>query len=204
MQRDLLLPSPARSILSSFLERLEEVYTQIDEAYDAAAAQCGFVCTGCEENCCLTRFHHHTLLEFFHLQEGFHRFTPSEHRSAKHRAEAVLAAYAAADRAGETPRIMCPLNVEQQCRLYRYRPMICRMHGLPHVLYRGGRQPVVGPGCAAFAERAQDPTAAVFDRTPFYRKMAALEQEVRTASNFSGKIKMTVAEMIRRFCEKEP
>lgn len=204
MQRKLLLPFPAKPILSTFLARLEALYAQIDEAYQAAAVRCGFVCSGCDENCCLTRFHHHTLLEFFHLREGFRQLPMSEQQSAKRRAQTVLKVYEAAKKNEAPPRTMCPLNVEQRCRLYGYRPMICRMHGIPHVLHPAGRPPIYGPGCAAFSESCTNPTAAVFDRTPFYRSMAALEKEMRSAAGFTGKTKMTVAEMILCFCEHEP
>ncbi len=198
------MPSLPKPVLSSVLARLETVYAQIDEAYHAAAARCGFVCNGCKENCCLTRFHHHTLLEFFHLRTGFAKLPPSERASARQRAEAVIEAYDAADKASEPPRAMCPLNIEQRCRLYHYRPMICRMHGIPHVLRAAGRPPLYGPGCAAFGESCSYRTAAVFDRTPFYRTMAALEKEAKAAEGFDGKIKMTVAEMILCFCEQKP
>jgi hypothetical protein len=180
------------------------LYSQIDEAYQAAAARCGFICIGCDENCCLTRFHHHTLLEFFHLREGFRQLPMPEQRSAKRRAAAVIEAYETASQNEAPPRTMCPLNVEQRCRLYGYRPMICRMHGIPHVLHATGRPPIYGHGCAAFTESCPNPTAAVFDRTPFYRSMAALEKEMRSAAGFAGKMKMTVAEMILCFCEHEP
>lgn len=204
MQRKLLLPSPAEPTLSAFLARLGALYAQIDEAYQAAAGQCGFVCNGCDENCCLTRFHHHTMVEFFLLREGFRHLPSPEQGAARRRAEFVLQAYEAAGQNGAPPRIMCPLNVDQRCLLYRCRPMICRMHGIPHVLRAAGRTPMYGPGCASFDASCKNPTGTVFDRTPFYRNMSVLEKEMRAAAGFSGKIKMTVAEMILRFCEPEP
>jgi hypothetical protein len=35
-----------------------------------------------------------------------------------------------------------------------------------------------------------------FDRTPFYRQMAALEQELRKETGYTDKIKLTIAQML--------
>jgi Fe-S-cluster containining protein len=172
----------------------------MDAAYDAAASEHGFVCTGCADNCCLTRFHHHTLAELSLLHSAFSRLPPADRKAGAGRAEAVLTRYRAAEKTGESPRAMCPINVDQRCMLYPFRPMICRMHGIPHQLHGPGRPVVYGPGCGAFSERCGNGSAGpVFDRTPFYRKMAALEKEFRAAAQYSGKIKWTIAEMILLF-----
>jgi hypothetical protein len=41
-----------------------------------------------------------------------------------------------------------------------------------------------------------------FDRTPFYRDLAGIEQALRREMPGAGKIKMTVAEMILVFSSK--
>jgi len=93
-------------------------------------------------------------------------------------------------------RLMCPLNFDAVCILYPYRPMICRLHGIPHELHKPGQNPVYGPGCETFDCRCGDKGYFKFDRTPFYRDMAALEQEARKTLGLAEKIRMTVAEMI--------
>jgi len=74
--------------------------------------------------------------------------------------------------------------------------MICRLHGIPHELKRPGQNPVYGPGCGAFDRRCGGKGYLKFDRTPFYRDMAMLEQEVKQTLGVAGKFRMTVAEMI--------
>ena len=104
-----------------------------------------------------------------------------------------------ADRQGKALRIMCPLNRNERCTLYPYRPMICRLHGIPHELQRSGGNPIKNPGCDAFFNqcRQRGQTDYIrFDRTPFYRQMAALEQELRIKTGYSDKIKLTIAQML--------
>ena len=54
-----------------FLKQLSAIYSSMDLKYSEAAAYYGFNCTGCEDNCCLTRFHHHTVLEYLYIITGF-------------------------------------------------------------------------------------------------------------------------------------
>ena len=73
---------------------------------------------------------------------------------------------------------MCPANVDGLCMIYRHRLMICRLHGVRHRL--SGPSGVRDfPGCWRFEEGAasQDGPAPVLDRTPLYRRLAALEME---------------------------
>jgi hypothetical protein len=96
----------------------------------------------------------------------------------------------------EAVRRMCPLNFDARCILYLYRPMICRLHGIPHELKKPGQQGILGSGCETFDRRCGHMRYFQFDRTPFYRDMAKLEQEVRQALDFYGKFRMSVAQMI--------
>jgi Fe-S-cluster containining protein len=199
---DLLTSLPEEKRLW-FERRLQELYSEMDAAYGAVASGHGFRCTGCSDNCCLTRFHHHTLAELALLQTAFSHLPKAVQKAAAGRARAVLARYDSAEKAEESPRVMCPVNLEQRCLIYDARPMICRMHGVPHVLRGPGRPPSHGPGCAAFSERCDSHASGpVLDRTPFYQKMAALEKEMRTTAGFTGRIHMTVAEMVVLFCEE--
>ena len=52
------------------LNRMETLFGEMNRAYETVAGQYGFQCNGCADNCCLTRFYHHTLLEYLYLMEG--------------------------------------------------------------------------------------------------------------------------------------
>lgn len=179
-----------------FSRRLKKIFSGMDATYDEIAASYGFNCTGCEDSCCLTRFHHHTVLEYIYVAEGFSRLDDKKKEESLEKAEAVVREYKEADLAGATPRAMCPLNSEGLCTIYEHRPMICRMHGLPHELRPPGRQTVRSPGCDLFYETTGDRDYIPFDRTPFYSELAQTERDLRLKLNFNGRIKMTISEMI--------
>lgn len=181
------------------LKRLETLFGEMNRAYTAVAGQYGFVCNGCADNCCLTRFYHHTLLEYLYLVEGLRTLESDARHAIYEKALTVSAAMEDADRQGEALRIMCPLNRNERCTLYPYRPMICRLHGIPHELQGSGGLPIKNPGCDAFYNQCRQRGQTEyfrFDRTPFYRQMAALEQELRRETGYSDKIKLTIAHML--------
>jgi Fe-S-cluster containining protein len=188
-----------RRQLRPLLDRLKILFDGMDEAYAAVADRYGFHCSGCTDNCCRTRFFHHTLVEFFYLIEGVATLPPATQESLVVAARSVNNKIDAAERRADAIRIMCPLNQEGRCILYPFRPMICRLHGIPHELHGPNGQVVKNPGCDLFFEqsREQGRTAYIrFDRTPFYRQMAMLENQMRSQSGYSGKIKLTVAQML--------
>jgi hypothetical protein len=74
--------------------------------------------------------------------------------------------------------------------------MICRLHGIPHELKKPGQKTIYAPGCETFDHRCGHIGYFEFDRTPFYRELARLEQEVKQALGITAKFKMSVAEMI--------
>jgi len=184
--------------LGGFLNRLRQIFADMDQKYEKAAAHYGFQCRGCEDNCCLTRFHHHTFLEFFFIRDGFRLLDPSAQIAIRSKAEAVCRRSAQALKIGSTVRLMCPLNAAGLCRLYPYRPMICRLHGIPHELHKPGQPVSHGPGCNFFEEHFYGKPYYKFDRTPFYFEIAGLENEFKQATGLSGRIKLTIAEMIIR------
>lgn len=167
----------------------------MDAAYHRIADAHGFHCSGCEENCCLTLFFHHTLAEYLYLTKGFHALDQALREEISRRAARVNAQVDAAVAAGETSRVMCPLNFDGRCVLYDYRPMICRLHGIAHEFWHPSGKRVSGPGCAAF-EGHRGPADQLLDRTPFYRDMAALEGRVREKTGIRDRFRMTVAQMI--------
>ncbi len=74
--------------------------------------------------------------------------------------------------------------------------MICRLHGIPHELQKAGHRVMYSPGCDAFTKQIKAKEYYKFDRTPFYIKMAELENELKKAAGITQKLKMTVAEML--------
>lgn len=179
---------------------IRSLYQAMDEAYDKTASRYGFLCRGCEDNCCRSLFFHHTFVETAYLIHGFERMASEIRQKVIHRADTYLfqtffrhPAPALTDEAGSRKQA-CPLNENGLCLLYPYRPMICRLHGLPHELRRPDGTVIKGPGCPAgnFDHRAYVP----FDRTPFYREMARVETRFRQQNNHTGKIRLTIAQML--------
>jgi Fe-S-cluster containining protein len=166
----------------------------MDEAYRVAAGRYGFLCRGCPENCCETRFHHHTLIEFGYLSAGFQALAEVTRADVLAEARRAMGRMPLAEATGEKLRLMCPLNRDQHCLLYPYRPMICRLHGIPHALHQADGRVLSGQGCGHFDQVAGP--GRPLDRTPFYRQMAFLEREVREAAGSTGRIRMTIAEML--------
>lgn len=168
----------------------------MDRQYDAAAEYYGFHCKGCEDNCCRTRFHHHTYLEYLYIQTGLNKLARQKKQEVRSRADAVCRIIEKSDQKATSVGQMCPLNSDGLCVIYRYRPMICRLHGIPHELRKPGQNIVRGPGCGMFAVHCSDKSYHKFDRTPIYFAMAKLESELKQAVGLTGKIKLTIAEMI--------
>ena len=187
-----------------FFDRLAAIYVEMDRAYDAVADQYGFSCTGCVDNCCMTRFHHHTAIEYTYLVRGFMDLPRDRRSECMERASAynremkrVLAENGSFSR-------MCPLNENGFCLLYSRRPMICRLHGIPHEIAPPGRAKTYGAGCGAFEAQCGKGVYHPFDRTPFYTAMADLERRFKDAAGISEKVKMTVAEMLSSVAEHAP
>jgi Fe-S-cluster containining protein len=136
------------------LSRLEILFDEMDRAYAQVSDRYGFQCNGCSDNCCLTRFYHHTLLEYLYLVEGMRSLEPDRRRSIRKAALAANTRMDEADQRGETLHIMCPLNRDGQCVAYPYRPMICRLHGIPHELHRPGGKIIKIRGAIHFSTSA--------------------------------------------------
>jgi hypothetical protein len=194
-----LLAGVGRNTYLPFLDRLKTIYAAMDEKYQAAADYYGFNCTGCDDNCCFTRFYHYTLLEYLYIFDGLNHLDAEKQAQIKDRALDVCRETDAADANGVPVRMMCPLCVDGLCLLYPYRPMICRLHGIPHELRRPGGGLMQASGCDAFTRQFQGKQRFKFDRTPFYREMAGLEKEFRQSLGLPIKIKMTVAQMIKSY-----
>ena len=178
------------------LAEARSLYGKMDAAYAGIADSHGFHCSGCAENCCLTRFFHHTLLEYMYLMKGFYDLDQSLQDQVVRQSAQVNAMVDAAVAAGEISHVMCPLNRDGLCLLYDFRPMICRLHGISHEFRHPSGKIVSGPGCAAFESQCDPAGRMVLDRTPLYRDMAILEGRVREKTGIREKLKMTVAQML--------
>jgi hypothetical protein len=188
-----------RRRFQSSLDRLFALFEEMDAAYADVAQGYGFRCTGCPDNCCRSRFYHHTLLEYLFLYQGFCQVTAPQRQEIRRRAEAMAKKQAETEFGGDAIGVLCPLNEDEKCVLYLHRPMICRLHGLPHCLDRPGGGVLQGPGCDEFHRLFGESVAHRLDRTVLYQKMARLESEVRSLSACREKFKMTVAQMILSF-----
>ena len=189
---------------SPWRDRLATVFNAMDAGYEQAAGQYGFICRGCEENCCKTRFYHHTLGEYMAIYTGYSRLAAGERRQVLARASAYCRQHAEADATGRAARAWCPLNHNGCCMIYDLRPMICRLHGIPHVLQHPGGRTVEGPGCEYFESHHKTEGHFPLDRTPFYRALAGLEKEFRAALGVTVKFRQTIAEMLLSFRSDHP
>ena len=192
------MPPAMDAAAAPLLDQLRILFAGMDRAWDQAAAASGFACDGCADNCCRTRFYHHTWAEFLLLREAFFALRADERAAARRRAEAVVRV----QQRGE--RSMCPLNVADRCRVYPARPMICRLHGIPSVFQRPDGRRMDAPGCDDFHRRVPEGSAAPLDRTPFYRELARLESDLKTALGRRDRLRMTVAEMVLAFAKEAP
>ncbi len=144
----------------------------------------------------MSRFFHHTLLEVLYLKEGLAALAPQVLAGVMARAESVVAQTIALEKSDQPVRLMCPLNEAGRCILYAHRPMICRLHGIAHMLRRPDGQVQTGSGCDDFYLQCGPSPGGRLDRTPLYVAMAQLERQLRAELSFSRKIKMTIAEII--------
>jgi Fe-S-cluster containining protein len=183
------------------LNHQKQLYAQMDQAYDSAAAHYRFACSGCDENCCQTRFYHHTIIEYSYLYWGMQQMEPVQQADIRARAAACAHRDTQDDSSHFIQKPWCPLNDQGMCQLYAFRPMICRLHGLPHELTPPGKRRANGPGCNAFIRQCGHRSYFPLDRTPLYRRLAEIEMAVRQYLAFRSKIRLTIAQMICHFPE---
>ena len=174
-----------------FVSAYEKLLAEMDAAYAEVAANYQFCCNGCEDNCCLSTFHHHTLLEYIHLSRGLSGLSNNVQNLLLKRAKRAVAG-------GQGKKRMCPVNEDERCLLYFYRPMICRLHGIPYTLAGPGPSKA-GNGCHIFENKNSNRVTDRLNRTPIYQNMALLEKKLRRRVSFDGRIHLTVAQMILCF-----
>lgn len=179
---------------SDLFSSIAQLYEKMDTAWNAAAQNYDFQCNGCKDNCCKSLFFHHTHVEKDFLLFGLSKLDQETQQNIKILAEKYYNKTFNHTDTIESQKIMCPANKDGLCRLYEYRPMICRLHGIPHELNRPGHKPMMGPGCDTgnFDNQPYTP----FDRTPFYREMAQIEIEYQFLARRKGKVKQSVAQIL--------
>jgi hypothetical protein len=178
--------------LATFIARLEDLYARMDRAYGEMAQRYRLSCEGCEDNCCTTRFLHHTASEFIYLLRGFDQIGDEDlkqtilERAERHSMKEGHTCY------------ICPLHEEGLCLLYPYRTMICRLHGVPYSVRMPDGRITLGPGCRRFYALPGPGASENFrlDRTPFYAEMAAIERDLRAHVPYPHGLRLTIAEML--------
>lgn len=181
---------------------MKTLYEGMERDYVPVARHYGFSCKGCTDNCCTQRFFHYTWAEYYYLLEGLRQSGETLKKEIVLKAGKVVSAYAEEKDPLDPAPIMCPVNFDGLCALYSHRPMICRMHGLPHRVRNPKGQETRGSGCAPFNERAGK-VDWTLNRTPHYTTLARMEAELRARRKLSGNLRLTTAEMIMRMAEED-
>ncbi|MEW5746587.1 MAG: YkgJ family cysteine cluster protein [Nitrospirota bacterium] len=177
------------------LQRLGEIFRAIDAIYGAAMRHYRFSCEGCDDNCCVTKFHHHTLIEELYLAEGLALLDEQKRQELLSRAGDVTKIHRASP---EDVRVMCPLNDGGLCIVYEHRPLICRIHGVPYEMHKQNMSIDYGIGCHRFMAEKVEEGLKYFplNRTMFYVEIAKVEKEARALLGYTGDYRKTTAEMV--------
>ena len=195
LQREIVLP-PELS------RELAAIYADLQSGYDELAAEIGLTCQGCPDNCCDSYFLHHTYCEWAYLWQGLRELEEEQRATIVERAETYVEESRAQLARHERPQIMCPLNMDGLCGLYKNRMLVCRMHGIPATMTRPDGQSMRFPGCfrcqEVVRERYADPDdAPAMDRTPLFQKMVAVESRLLgDKRHLMPRVKLTIADMI--------
>lgn len=180
---------------------LEDIYTELQKEYERLAGSLQFSCSGCPDNCCDSYFLHHTYTEWAYLWEGVRALEQKDQDTLIERAKEYLTACARAELQGERPQVMCPVNDDGRCRLYRHRLLVCRTHGVPAKITRPDGQSLEFPGCFRCQEIVKDQGLETVlipvERTPLLRRLALLENKLLYMKrHLQPKVKLTIAEML--------
>jgi hypothetical protein len=192
--REVVLPE-------ELLRQLQGIYEKLEQGYSTVARELGFSCAGCSDNCCDSYFLHHTYTEWAFLWLGFSRLDPAQQKEVLRKSRNYISQCEEAQKTGERPQVMCPLNEGGLCTLYEYRMLVCRTHGVPATLTRPDGQKLHFPGCFHCQDlvqrkygKAQPPHV---ERTPLLRQLVLLEDELfDNKRRLMPKVKMTIAEML--------
>ena len=193
------LPGPEPG-LDPFMERLKALYQAMDKAYKETAERHGCSCEDCDSSCCRYHFFHYTVAEYLYIIRELQTLSIGKQEQIKRIAHEFLRKSDRLASQGRQINLMCPLNEDGLCSIYPFRPMICRLHGVPHFYRRPDMLLVRGDGCPILiGKNRKTGTRKQLDRTPFYKEMATLEKELRQAIGFTERVRMTIADMIITF-----
>ena len=182
--------------------QLAQLYDEMENRYNAVAAELDFSCAGCTDNCCDSYFQHHTYIEWAYLWTGLRSLPGNDLDEIEARAASYLKHSEAMLHRGTLPAVMCPLNREGRCSLYAHRLMICRLHGVPATLSRPDGRVLEFPGCFRCQElvalkRANGQNLPSLERIDLYKRLAELEINLLGSSRRAApKVKMTIAQMV--------
>jgi len=162
------------------IPRLNELYQQMDEAYCAIAKDAGFSCNGCDGvKCCTVDVTLHTFAEMVYLRRGFNSLKTSRQLEILGRSREIVKAKDENPFGDSYRNAVCTLNFDGLCSVYEYRPMICRLAGIPHFMSRPDGNTLESVGCVKYTnEILPKHPDLLLDRTEFYRSMARIEIEV--------------------------
>lgn len=183
---------------SRIIQKLADLYAEMDRVYHLGTDAVGLSCEACEDNCCTSYFQHHTTIEWAYLWAGLNALPAEVFQGVAARAEDYVKESRQILAKGLRPKILCPLNQTERCLAYDHRVMICRLHGVPSQLMMPNGTRRTFPGCfraqSLCRGKAETP---LMDRTNLFRKLVLLEREWLDAlGRQSSRVNMTVAEMI--------
>ncbi len=181
---------------------LSAIYQAMQTGYDQVAKEVGLTCVDCPDNCCDSYFLHHTYSEWAYLWQGLKQLDHEAREQIINRAKEYIARSAEPLAQGKHPQLMCPLNDNDLCCLYKHRMLVCRMHGIPATLTRPDGQTMRFPGCFRCQEIVEkkydvEDDAQAMDRNQLFRQLVALESRLlEERRHLYPKVKKTIAEMI--------
>lgn len=159
------------SLVDWAIPRLEALYVMVDRTYAEFVTAQGLSCGQCgQASCCRVDLMIHTHIEQAYLMHGIAGLTSKHRREALDRCVALEASQPE-DRG-------CALRGGGACRVYPWRPLICRLAGPLYIIrYPDGRVRE-GDGCPQLMSASPNRGAPPMDRTPLFREMSLLEREV--------------------------
>ncbi|WP_448589857.1 YkgJ family cysteine cluster protein [Thermodesulfobium sp.] len=182
--------------MKDILNSIEKLYKEVEDEFEKIGRYYDFSCFGCTSNCCTTLFYHYTFVEEFILQYGLSKLENDKKLLILENSRKYLLSKESYN-GKEKFKMMCPANKDGLCMIYEYRPMICRIHGIPSKLVFPNGRIDFYKGCEVLASKFLE-FPYVLDRTPFFKNLSLLEIDFRKRINKPIKIKFkkTIAEMI--------
>ncbi|AWB10512.1 MAG TPA: hypothetical protein ENO30_02265 [Thermodesulfobium narugense] len=182
--------------MKNIIDSLEKLYKEVENEFKRIGQYYDFSCFGCTTNCCNTLFYHFTIVEELMLQYGLSKLDGNTRLMIVENSKRYLLSKENHNERGRF-KMMCPANKDGLCMVYQYRPMICRIHGVPSKLVFPNGRVDFYKGCEVIASKFLE-FPYVLDRTNFFKNLSKIELDFRKKTNkpISYKFKKTIAEMI--------